>query len=56
MVKAFLVGATGEVGKCVFSELMSSPRYDKVVILVRRSIDYDGPRKEILVRQSHRNG
>ena len=55
MVKAFLVGATGEVGKCLFADLMASPRYEKVVVLVRKPLGYDGPRKEILVHMPRHN-
>lgn len=52
MTQAFLVGATGEVGKHVLAQLLASPQFSRVVVLSRRPIDYDGPKKDALVNQA----
>lgn len=53
----FIVGATGEVGKCLLQQVLSSNAFDKVVVLTRRSVAYTGPNKDLIVSQSrHRSG
>lgn len=49
MTQAFVVGATGEVGKCILAQLMASNEYEKVLVLSRRPVEYTGPRPEALV-------
>ncbi len=43
---ALLAGATGLVGQHVLTRLLSSPRYRKVVVLVRRPLSVSSPRLE----------
>lgn len=45
----FIVGATGEVGKCLLQQILSSNAFDKVVVLTRRSVAYTGPNKDLIV-------
>ena len=50
MKTALLLGATGLVGGCLLDQLLSDPRYDTVVALVRRPLNRQHPklRQEIL--------
>lgn len=45
----FIVGATGEVGKKLVEQTLISSAFEKVVVVTRRSIAYEGPNKDILV-------
>jgi len=53
MTGAFVIGGTGEVGKCLVHELASNESFDRVVLFVRREQAYDGPNKEKLVSYCH---
>ncbi len=44
----FIVGATGEVGRCLVQETLSSNVFDRVVVVARRTLNYDGPNKDVL--------
>jgi oxidoreductase len=44
----FVVGATGEVGKALVKQLLCSSAFERVVVLVRRPLNYTGPNKDIL--------
>jgi len=48
MLKAFVLGATGETGSAVTKQLLKSGKYSKVTTFGRRPFEYDGPNKEIL--------
>ena len=45
----FIVGASGLVGKCLLEETLNSNAFERVVVLVRRSLGYTGPNKDLLV-------
>lgn len=47
--KCFVVGGTGEVGKCLVKQILSSNAFDRVVVPTRRSLQYDGPNRDLLV-------
>ncbi len=46
MVKCFIVGATGEVGRCLLQQLAESKDYEEIVAITRSNLNYDGPGKE----------
>lgn len=48
---AVLAGATGLVGASCLRELLASPRFQHVVILVRRRVDFEHPKLEQIVTE-----
>ncbi len=54
---ALLIGATGLIGDLLTHRLVESPAYERVKVLVRRSLNWQHPRlQEILVDFEHTNG
>lgn len=49
MAKAFIVGATGEVGKQVLAHLAKSSHFSNIVVLSRKPIGYEGEGKDKIV-------
>jgi len=54
---ALVVGATGLIGNLLTHQLVDSPRYEKVKVLVRKSLNWQHPRlQEIQFDFEHPNG
>ncbi|MBC8154805.1 MAG: oxidoreductase [Bacteroidetes bacterium] len=54
---ALLIGATGLIGDLLARRLVESPAYERVKVLVRRSLSWQHPRlQEILIDFDHTNG
>jgi len=49
---AFVLGATGEVGRELVRELLSNEGFSRVTTLGRTPLDYDGPNKERLLQRT----
>ncbi|KAJ3035560.1 hypothetical protein HDV00_003658 [Rhizophlyctis rosea] len=43
-----ILGATGSVGKAIVRDVMESDAFEKVTLLVRREVQYEGPHSEKL--------
>lgn len=48
--KASVIGATGEVGHHLVSQLVNSGEYSQVVVFSRRKIDIETTNPEVLVK------
>lgn len=46
---AFVIGFTGSTGKELVKELASSDKFSKVVLIGRRTVEYDSPALQSLV-------
>lgn len=46
---AFVVGYTGATGKALVKELASSKRFEKVVLIGRRKVEYEAPELQAFV-------
>lgn len=46
---AFVIGYTGAVGKEVVKSLAESMRFEKIVLIGRRKVEYDTPDLQALV-------
>ena len=46
---AFVVGYTGATGKTLVTELVKSKRFEKVVLIGRRKVEYDSAELQNLV-------
>lgn len=54
---ALLIGATGLIGDLLTRRLVESPAYERVKVLVRRSLNWQHPRlQEVLIDFDHTNG
>lgn len=54
---ALLIGATGLIGDLLTRRLVESPAYERVKVLVRRSMNWQHPRlQEVLIDFDHLNG
>ncbi|KAL1914871.1 uncharacterized protein VTP21DRAFT_7787 [Calcarisporiella thermophila] len=51
-LSAFVLGATGAVGKALVCELLQSNVFSKVTTVGRRTFDYEGQNKEKLMQQT----
>lgn len=51
----FIVGATGEVGKRLVHHVLSASAFDRVLVIGRRPIGYEGPNVNILVSRRRRH-
>jgi uncharacterized protein YbjT (DUF2867 family) len=53
MKKAILFGASGFVGSNLLNELLNNPDYEKVIIVVRKSLDIHHPKLITLIGDYH---
>lgn len=49
MTKAFIIGATGEVGKCVLEELLATDHFTEIIAISRKEITCSNPNAHKLV-------
>ncbi|KNC97431.1 uncharacterized protein SPPG_07354 [Spizellomyces punctatus DAOM BR117] len=48
---AIIMGATGAVGKALVREVMEADAFEKVTLLLRREVEYEGPHSEKLTQK-----
>ncbi|MEO6550510.1 MAG: oxidoreductase [Ferruginibacter sp.] len=53
MKKAILFGSSGLVGSNLLKELLDSPRYEKVSVVVRKDLGIEHPKLKILIGDYH---
>ena len=49
MKKAVLFGASGFIGSALLEELLQSPDYDQVTVVVRKKLETEHPKLKILI-------
>ncbi len=49
MKKAILFGASGLIGSFLLEELLKNPRYDEVIIVVRKKLNTEHPKLKTLI-------
>ena len=44
----FIIGATGQVGRCLLDEIMQCGAFNKVISISRQSVSYTGPNLSLM--------